>query len=323
VYVVSGHYDSRCTGAIDATCDAPGADDDGSGVAAMMEMARVMSKHTFDATIKFITVAGEEEGLYGSAHFAQDAKAQNMDIEGMLNNDIIGSDTGDNGLKLPFTVRLFSEGIPTVTTPENTSNLQNVGGESDSPARELARYVSEVAENSATQMHIEQVFRRDRYLRGGDQISFLQQGYPAVRFTEPLENFNHEHQDVRVVNGVQFGDLPQFMDFNFNNRVARVNALTLANLADAPATPKNVRIITTNLTNDTELRWSPNSEPDLAGYEVVWRSTTDPTWTHVIPVGNVTDYTAKLSKDNVYFGVRAIDKSGFRSPAAFPVPAAS
>jgi acetylornithine deacetylase/succinyl-diaminopimelate desuccinylase-like protein len=323
VYVVSGHYDSRCTGAIDATCDAPGADDDGSGVAAMMEMARVMSKHTFDATIKFITVAGEEEGLYGSAHFAQDAKAQNMDIEGMLNNDIIGSDTGDNGLKLPFTVRLFSEGIPTVTTPGNTSNLQNVGGESDSPARELARYVSEVAENSATHMHIEQVFRRDRYLRVGDQISFLQQGYPAVRFTEPLENFNHEHQDVRVVNGVQFGDLPRFMDFNFNNRVARVNALTLANLADAPATPKNVRIITTNLTNDTELRWSPNTEPDLAGYEVVWRSTTDPTWTHVIPVGNVTDYTAKLSKDNVYFGVRAIDKSGFRSPAAFPVPAAS
>jgi hypothetical protein len=246
-----------------------------------------------------------------------------MDIEGMLNNDIIGSDTGDNGLKLPFTVRLFSEGIPTVTTPANTSNLQNVGGESDSPARELARYVSEVAENSATHMHIEQVFRRDRYLRVGDQISFLQQGYPAVRFTEPLENFNHEHQDVRVVNGVQFGDLPRFMDFNFNNRVARVNALTLANLADAPATPKNVRIITTNLTNDTELRWSPNTEPDLAGYEVVWRSTTDPTWTHVIPVGNVTDYTAKLSKDNVYFGVRAIDKSGFRSPAAFPVPAAS
>jgi len=144
-----------------------------------------------------------------------------------------------------------------------------------------------------------------------------------VRFTEPLENFNHEHQDVRVVNGVQFGDLPQFMDFNFNNRVARVNAVTLANLADAPATPKNVRIITTNLTNDTELKWSPNTEPDLAGYEVVWRSTTDPTWTHVIPVGNVTDYTAKLSKDNVYFGVRAIDKSGFRSPAAFPVPATS
>jgi hypothetical protein len=283
-----------------------------------------MSQHTFDATIKFITVAGEEEGLYGSAHFAADAKAQGMDIEGMLNNDIIGASVGDMGQRNPFTIRLFSEGVPTVETPQDAANLENVGGESDSPAREVSRYVSEVAENDATHMQIEQVFRRDRYLRGGDQISFLQQGYPAVRFTEPVENFNHEHQDVRVENGVQFGDLPQFMDFNFNDRVARVNALTLANLADAPATPKNVRIITANLTNDTTLAWAANTEPDLKGYEVVWRATTDPDWTHVIPVGNVTTFTAKgLSKDNVYFGVRAIDNDGFRSPVAFPFPAAS
>ena len=324
VYVVSGHYDSRCTGAIDATCDAPGADDDGSGVAAMMEMARVMATHQFAATIKFMAVAGEEEGLYGSAFFAKNAKAQGMDIEGMLNNDIIGSDTGDLGQKMPFTIRLFSEGVPTAETPDQAANLQNVGGESDSPARELARYVQEVAQNSATHMQIEQVFRRDRYLRGGDQISFLEQGYPAVRFTEPIENFDHEHQDVRVENGVQFGDLAKFMDFAFNDRVARVNALTLANLADAPATPKDVRIITANLTNDTTLAWSANTEPDIKGYEIVWRSTTDPDWTHVVPVGNVTTYTLKaLSKDNVYFGVRAINDEGFRSPVAFPVPAAS
>jgi hypothetical protein len=212
--------------------------------------------------------------------------------------------------------------VPTAETPQQAADLENVGGESDSQARELARYVSEVAENDVTEMHIEQSFRRDRFLRGADQISFLQQGYPAVRFTEPIENFDHEHHDVRVVNGVQFGDLPHFMDFNFTNRVARVNALTLMNLADAPATPKSVRIIAANLTNDTTLAWAANTEPDLAGYEVTWRETTDPTWTHVIPVGNVTTFTAKgLSKDNVYFGIRAINNSGLRSPVAFPAPA--
>jgi Zn-dependent M28 family amino/carboxypeptidase len=320
VYVVSGHYDSRCTGAIDFKCDAPGADDDGSGVAAMMEMARVMSQHSFDATIKFITVAGEEEDLYGSAHFAKVAKQQHTDIEGMLNNDIIGSDTGPNGQKMPFTIRLFSEGIPTVLTPAAIADLQNVGGESDSPARELARYVQEVAQNNATHMTIEQVYRRDRYLRGGDQISFLQNGYPAVRFTEPIENFDHEHQTPRTVHGVQFGDLAKFMDFNFNDRVARVNALTLMNLADAPATPKKVQIDATQLTNSTTLEWAKNTEPDLKGYEVVWRATTDSDWTHVIPVGKKTRVTVPLSKDNVYFGVRAVNAAGFRSPVAFPTP---
>jgi acetylornithine deacetylase/succinyl-diaminopimelate desuccinylase-like protein len=324
VYVVSGHYDSRCTGAIDATCDAPGANDDGSGVAAMMEMARAMASHRFDATIKFMAVAGEEEGLYGSAHFAQDAKAQGMDIEGMLNNDIIGSSTGDQGQRDPFTIRLFAEGVPTSESPQDAATRTNVGGENDSPARQLGRYVKEVAENDATRMTVRLIWRRDRYLRGGDQISFLEQGFPAVRFTEPNENFDHEHQDVRVENGVQLGDLPQFVDFRFTNRVARVNALTLANLADAPVTPKNAKIVTANLTNDTDLKWDPNPEPDLAGYEVVWRETTDALWTHVIPVGNVTRFTAKgLSKDNVFFGVRAIDADGNRSPAAFPKPSAS
>ena len=320
VYVVSGHYDSRCTGAINFKCDAPGADDDGSGVAAMMEMARVMSQHSFDATIKFITVAGEEEDLYGSAHFAKVAKQQHMDIEGMLNNDIIGSDTGPNGQKMPFTIRLFSEGIPTVLTPAAIADLQNVGGESDSAARELARYVQEVAQNNATHMSIEQVYRRDRYLRGGDQISFLQNGYPAVRFTEPIENFNHEHQTPRTVHGVVFGDLPKFMDFDFNDRAARVNALTLMNLADAPATPKKVQIDATQLTNKTTLDWAKNTEPDLKGYEVVWRTTTDADWTHAIPVGKKTRVTIPLSKDNVYFGVRAVNTEGFRSPVAFPTP---
>jgi peptidase M28-like protein len=321
VYVVSGHYDSRCTDVLNFTCDAPGADDDASGVAAVLELARVMSKHDFDATIIFMAVAGEEQNLFGSTFFAQQAKAAGMDVEGMFTNDIIGSSTSDQGVRDPFTVRLFSEGVPTSETPAQAALRQSIGGENDGPSRQLARYVKEVGENSATGMHVRLIWRRDRFLRGGDQISFLQQGYPAARFTEPAENFAHQHQDVRVENGVQFGDLEQFVDFGYVARVARVNGAALANLAWAPATPKNAKIDTTQLTNDTTLTWNANPEPDLAGYEVVWRESTAPLWEHTIPVGNVTRYTIKnLSKDNVQVGVRAVDRDGFRSPVAFPVP---
>jgi hypothetical protein len=321
VYVVSGHYDSRCTDVLNFTCDAPGADDDASGVAAMLELARVMAKRTFDATIVFMAVAGEEQGLYGSTFYAQQAKAAGMDIEGMFTNDIIGSSTSDQGRRDPFTVRLFSEGVPTSETPAQAALRQSIGGENDGPSRQLARYVKEVGENPATGMHVRLVWRRDRFLRGGDQIPFLQQGYPAARFTEPAENFAHQHQDVRVENGVQFGDLEQFVDFGYTARVARVNGAAMANLAWAPATPKNARIDTTQLTNDTTLTWNANPEPDLAGYEVVWRESTAALWEHTVPVGNVTTYTLKnLSKDNVQVGVRAVDRDGNRSPVAFPVP---
>ena len=321
VYVVSGHYDSRCTDVMNSTCDAPGADDDASGVAAVLELARVMAERQFDATIVFMAVAGEEQGLYGSTFFAQQAKAQGMDVEGMLDNDIVGSSTSDKGRRDPFTVRLFSEGVPTTETPAQAALRQSIGGENDGPSRQLARYIKEVGENSATQMHVRLIWRRDRYLRGGDQIPFLQQGYPAVRFTEPAENFAHQHQDVRVENGQQFGDLLQFVDFAYTARVARVNGAALANLAWAPTAPKNAKIDTTQLTNDTTLKWDANPEPDLAGYEVVWRESTDPLWTHTIPVGNVTTYTIPdLSKDNVQVGVRAVDRDGYRSPVAFPVP---
>jgi hypothetical protein len=322
VYVVSGHYDSRCTDVLDFTCDAPGADDDASGVAAVLELARVMAKRQFDATIVFMAVAGEEQGLYGSTFFAAQAKAQNMDVEGMFTNDIIGSSTSDQGVRDPFTVRLFSEGVPTSETPAQAALRQSIGGENDGPSRQLARYVKEVGENSATQMHVRLVWRRDRYLRGGDQIPFLQQGYPAARFTEPAENFAHQHQDVRVENGVQFGDLEQFVDFPYVARVARVNGAALANLALAPTAPKHASIDTTQLTNDTTLTWDANPEPDLAGYEIVWRESTAPLWEHTIRVGNVTSYTIKnLSKDNVQVGVRAVDRDGYRSPVAFPLPA--
>ncbi len=320
-YVVSGHYDSRCTGAIDAECDAPGADDDASGVAAMMEMARVMATHSFDATIKFMAVAGEEQGLFGSEFFAEQAKHAGTDIEGMFTNDIVGSSTADNGVRDPRTLRLFSEGVPTAETPQQAAIRQSVGGENDGPSRQLARYVKEVADNDATGMRVRLVWRRDRYLRGGDQIPFLERGWPAARFTEPNENFAHQHQDVRVENGVQFGDLPEFVDFAYIARVTRVNVATLASLALAPTAPKNPRIITARLTNDTDLAWNANPEPDLAGYEVVWRETTEPLWSHTIRVGNVTSFTVPhLSKDNVQFGIRAVDRDGHRSPVSFPLP---
>jgi hypothetical protein len=321
VYVVSGHYDSRCTDVLNFTCEAPGADDDASGVAAVLELARVMAKRQFDATIVFMAVAGEEQGLYGSTFFAQQAKAAGMDVEGMFTNDIVGSSTSDKGRRDPFTVRLFSEGVPTTETPQQAALRQSIGGENDGVSRQLARYVKEVGENSATGMRVRLVWRRDRYLRGGDQIPFLQQGYPAARFTEPAEDFAHQHQDVRVENGKQFGDLPEFVDFAYTARVARVNGAALANLAWAPTAPKNARVDTTQLTNDTTLTWNANPEPDLAGYEVVWRESTAPLWEHTIPVGNVTTFTIPdLSKDNVQLGVRAVDRDGYRSPVAFPIP---
>jgi hypothetical protein len=324
-YVVSGHYDSICTNPTNTTCDAPGADDDASGVIALLEMARVMATRHFDATIVFLAVAGEEQGLYGSAHYATQAKLGGMDIQGMFSNDIIGaSRSTSTGISRPHVVRLFAEGVPTTETPQQASTRQSVGGENDGVSRQLARFVEEQAQNRDTDMDVQVIYRRDRYQRGSDHISFLQQGYPAARFTEADETYEHEHQDVRVENGVQFGDLPQFVDFNYVARVARVNAAALTALARGPEAPVNARIITAQLTNDTQLRWNANPEPDVAGYEIVWRFTDEPKWTHTIPVGNVTDYTIKnMSKDNFFFGVRAIDTSGHRSPVSFPRPAGS
>ncbi|MFC4147840.1 M20/M25/M40 family metallo-hydrolase [Micromonospora mangrovi] len=320
VYVVTGHYDSRATDVMDAVGDAPGADDDASGVAVLMELARVMATRPVEATVVFAAVAGEEQGLYGSAYLAGQLKAAGVDVQGMFSNDIVGSSTADDGTRDPRTVRLFAEGVPTAETPAEASVRQSVGGENDSPSRQLARFVADVAENGATGMRIRVVYRRDRYLRGSDHISFLRQGWPAGRFTEPNEDFAHQHQDVRVVDGVQYGDLPEFCDFDYITRVARVNGAALWSLAQAPGTPKGAVIVTSNLTNDTTLRWQRGDEPDLAGYEVLWRETTAAEWQRVIAVGDVTEVTVDLSKDNVFFGVRAVDRDGHRSPVAFPRP---
>jgi hypothetical protein len=320
VYVITGHYDSRVTDVMNATADAPGADDDASGVAVVMEAARVLAKHGSAATLVFAPVAGEEQGLYGSAHLAQVLKAAGADVQGMFTNDIVGSSTGDDGAREPRTIRLFTEGVPTDETPAEGNIRRAVGGENDSPARQLGRFVRDVADNDATDMNVRVIYRRDRYLRGGDHISFLEQGYPAARFTEPNENYAHQHQDIRVENGVQFGDLIEFVDFAFMARVCKVNTATLWSLANAPGTPTNVHILTAALTNNTDLEWDRGPEPDLAGYEVVWRETTAPEWTHAIRVGDVTSTSIDMSKDNVFFGVRAVNRAGLRSQVAFPTP---
>jgi hypothetical protein len=319
-YVVTGHYDSRVSDLANFTSDAPGADDDASGVAVVVEMARAMATHQPKATIVLAAVAAEEQGLYGSAHLAAVLAARGVDVQGMFTNDIVGSSTADDGTRDPHVLRLFAEGVPTSETPAQAALRRSIGGENDSSSRQLARFVTSVADNAATDIAVEIIHRRDRYLRGGDHIPFLQQGFPAGRFTEPHENFAHQHQDVRVVDGVQFGDLIEFCDFDFLQRVARANAAAMWSLATGPGTPKNVLLKTSVLTNSSTLVWDASTEPDLAGYEIVWRPTPEPDWTHRIPVGDVTTATVPLSKDNVFLGVRAVDRSGHHSPVAFPTP---
>ncbi|MGK5677740.1 M20/M25/M40 family metallo-hydrolase [Actinoplanes sp. URMC 104] len=321
IYVVTGHYDSRVTDVMDAVKDAPGADDDASGVAVVMELARVLATREPEATIVFAAVAAEEQGLYGSDHMAQVYKDRGADIQAMFSNDIVGTGNAHDGTPInPRQVRLFVEGVPTAETAAEATVRKSVGGENDGPSRQLGRFVDDVASNRQTGMDVRVIWRRDRYLRGSDHISFLLRGYPAARFTEPRENFAHEHQDIRVENGVQYGDLIEFCDFAYIARVARVNAAALWSLAQAPGTPRGVVIDTTQLTNETTLRWQLGAEPDLAGYEVVWRETTAPDWQHSRAVGKVDTVTIDLSKDNVFFGVRAVDTDGHRSPVAAPRP---
>jgi Zn-dependent M28 family amino/carboxypeptidase len=319
-YVVSGHYDSRVTDLANFTSDAPGADDDASGVAVVVEMARVLATHQPKSTIVLAAVAGEEQGLYGSTQLAAALKAQGADVQGMFTNDIVGSPTADDGTRDPHVLRLFSEGVPTTETPAQAAVRQSIGGENDSSSRQLARFVTSVANNAATDIAVQIVYRRDRYLRGGDHIPFLRQGFPAGRFSEPHENFAHQHQDTRLVNGVQFGDLIEFCDFDFLQRVARANAAAMWSLANGPGTPKNALLRDNVLTNSSTLIWDAGTEPDLAGYEIVWRPCPEPDWTHRIAVGNVTTVTVPLAKDNVFLGVRAVDTSGHHSPVAFPIP---
>ena len=321
IYVVSGHYDSMPTDPGNGEKDAPGADDDASGTAVSMELACVMSKYHFDATLVFMAVAGEEQGLYGSMAWAKDARAKSLDIAAMFTDDIVGNSRARDGHIERDRVRLFAEGVPAKKeNSEDVYTLLRTGGENDSAPRQVARFVKEVGERYVAGMKVDVHWRRDRYLRGGDHFSFLEQGYPALRFTEPNENWDHQHQDVRVENGVQYGDLPEFVDFEFAARVARVNGAALAALALGPAAPAGVEMENRPYDVDTTLRWKANPEPDVAGYRVVWRETTAADWQHSKDVGNVTRVTLDVSKDDYQFGVVAYDGDGNASVASYPKP---
>ena len=316
IVLVSGHYDSRNSDNFNVTDAAPGANDDASGTAVSLECARVLSKLKFPATIIFLAVAGEEQGLNGSKHFAQMARQEGWKIEAVLNNDIVGGDL--NRQQDAGVVRVFSEGIPAAATDAEIKRLRALGGESDSSSRELARYIAETGRAYESEVKPLLIFRQDRYLRGGDHYAFNQQGYAAVRFTEFREDYNHQHQNVRTENGIEYGDLPKFVDFEYVSHVARLNAATLASLASAPAPPANVKMLTKNLENDTTLAW--DGAAGAAGYEVVWRSTSAPDWEHVQTVGNSTRATLGVSKDNVIFAVRAVDAAGHRGLPVVPEP---
>ena len=316
IVLVTGHYDSRNSDTLDTNGDAPGANDDASGTAVSLECARVLSQAKFPATIIFLAVAGEEQGLNGSRHFATMAKEQGWNLEAVLNNDIVG---GDKSVEQdPSLVRVFSEGLPLSATEQDVRRIRGLGGESDSGSRELARYIAEAGRTYAPGVKPMLVFRLDRYLRGGDHSAFNQQGFSAVRFTEFREDFHHQHQNVRHENGIEYGDLPKFVDYEYVAQVARLNAATLASLASAPAPPANLHLLTRNLENDSTLTWE--ASPGAAEYEVLWRATTSPEWEHVESFGNRTSAGLKISKDNVVFAAAAVDARGHRSLAVVPVP---
>jgi hypothetical protein len=321
-YVVTGHLDSRVTDVLNSTSDAPGADDDASGVATVLELARVMSKHSFDATIIFGVVAGEEQGLFGSTYLANQLAAAHVNVAGDFSNDIVGSSLGQNGVRDRRDLRVFAQGPWPDESPDEAAIRRTMGGENDSPPRELARFVREAAQAAVPQMNVWIIYRRDRFLRGTDDGPFLDHRWPGLRMTEPNEDYRHEHQDVRDENGVPFGDRLQFVDFDYVANVGRVNLSALAALANGPAAPTGVKVEASTLTVDTTLSWQPNTEPDLAGYEIVYRDTNAPYWQHTIPVGNHLSFTVKgITKDNFLFGVRAVDRDGNRSVVTFPVPA--
>ena len=319
IVLVTGHYDSRNSDTLDVSGDAPGANDDASGTAVSLECARVLSQLKFPGTIIFLTVAGEEQGLNGSRHFAKMAKDQGWDLEVVLNNDIVGGDKSAE--QDPLVVRVFSEGLPLAATDQEVRRIRGLGGENDSASRQVARYIADVGRVYDAGVKPMLVFRLDRYLRGGDHSAFNQQGFAGVRLTEYREDFHHQHQNVRTENGIEYGDLLKFVNYEYVAHVARLNAATLAALAAAPAPPANVHLLTKELENDSTLSWDAAPGGLATQYEVLWRATSSPEWEHAQNVGNVTKTALKLSKDNVIFGVRSVDRAGHRSLAVVPTPA--
>ncbi len=315
IYVMSSHFDDCHGHCTVGSGVAPGADDNGSGVAAVLEAARVMATTQFRGTIVFACFDGEELGLWGSNHFARAEAARHAHIAAVLNNDIIGNSVGGDGISEPNVIRAFSEGLPVGSSLDRV-NL--VGSENDSPSRELSRFVAEVVPAYVPDFTVRQIFRADRFLRGGDQESFQAAGYSAaIRFVEAHENFAHQHQDVRVENGMQYGDLPQYIDAAYLARATQANVAALSALALGPAAPVGVQLVTAHLGYDSTLRWQPAA--DVASYELVWRATDAAQWQYARNVGNVSQSTVPVSKDDFIVGVRSVDANGLRSPAVYPV----
>ena len=318
--LVQGHYDSRVTDIMNATADAPGANDDASGTSVAIEAARVLSRHRFDATIVYAALAGEEQGLNGAQIFTRHAQANGWRIAGVLNNDIVGNTRGIGGQASNTAMRVFSPGIPVDAPDAELRRFLYSGGELDLPARQLARYVDRTADRYVPELDVEVIYRLDRFGRGGDHTPFFQAGFPAVRLTEMYEDYTRQHQDLRVENGIAYGDVPDAVDYVYTGKIAALNAAALASLAWAPAAPDSVTIRGAVSANTT-LRWKPVEAADLAGYRVYWRRATSPTWDYSRWVGNVTEATLEgVIIDNYFFGVAAVDRDGNESLAVFPAP---
>jgi Zn-dependent M28 family amino/carboxypeptidase len=316
VIIIQGHLDSRNSTNENVTDDAPGANDDASGVAAVMESARILSKRKFAGTIVYAALSGEEQGLSGGTIFAAYAKAQGWRVEAVLNNDIVGNSKGFNGKVDDKTVRIFSEGVRATETPQMAAARKTNGGEVDSPSRNLARYVASIADQHMKDFRVRMIYRRDRYGRGGDQTPFQDAGYPAVRVTEGAENWNHQHQNVRTENGVFYGDTIEYVDFAYLARVTRLNAMTLASLASAPPPPLEVSVQGA-LSDDTTVRWT--ATPGAAEYRIWWRDTTAPQWQSSVEApGSATEFVVKdVVLDDHFFGVSAVSAEGYASPIQY------
>lgn len=320
IFIISGHLDSRRSNEMDRVGDAPGANDDASGVAAVIESARIMSKKSFPATIIFVAVSGEEQGLLGANFMAEKAKKENWIIEAVLNNDIMGSNNSNETNNINNNkVRVFSEGISVLDTGRNATLLRNLGLENDGKSRQLARYIKEVGERYVDNLEVMMVYRNDRFLRGGDHTPFVLRGFPAVRITELNENYNQQHQDVRLENGIQYGDLPEFVDYEYLRKNTCLNLANLANLAKAPSVPIDVRVETKKLTNFTNLFWKAPKSGNVKGYYVVMRETTSSVWQKKIFTSK-TKIDLPYSKDNYFFGVQSLSDAGNESLPVVPLP---
>jgi len=319
VFLISGHMDSRRTSVMDRTGDAPGANDDGSGTAAVIECARIMSKNAFPASIIFITVCGEEQGLLGATYMANKLKKENRNLEAVLNNDIMGSNNSSETNIIDNTrIRVFSEGLPAFELDKNAANIRQLGLENDGKARQLARYIKETGERYVDNLQVVMVYRNDRFLRGGDHTPYVMNGYTAVRITEMNENYNHQHQDVRTENGVQYGDLTEFMDFEYLRKNTSLNLCNLANLAKSPSMPLEVKVDVKKLDNFTVLNWVKPAAGKYKGFYVLMRETTSAVWQKKIFTTQTT-ISLPYSKDNYFFAVQSVSDDGNESLPVVPV----